>query len=183
MREQNRSEYRPRLKALLYWGFLVMIPFFSYHLVFTCFPNPVWARRVFINQLVQDLIRLDGKEIEISGEVVGEIMERRNGVWLNMDDGTESIGVWASKEMLPKIDFIGRYGVKGDILSIKGVFNRACCAHGGETDIHAYAIKRLHVGYTLPHPISSQKVEWTLILFCLAMITVLIYWWHQRVSG
>ena len=160
---------------------LMLIFFLAFHPVFVYFPHPVWARTP-VKEIVNDLYGFDGKKIEITGEVVGDIMERRKGVWLNIDDGTESIGVWATKDILPKIEYIGKYGVKGDMVSVEGIFNRSCPLHGGETDIHAYAIQRLHVGYPIPHPISPQKIEWSLILFGLAMVTVFVYWWQHRWS-
>ncbi|MGA1863805.1 MAG: hypothetical protein ACMUHX_01960, partial [bacterium] len=123
--------------------------------------------------------KYDGYHVEVKGEVVGDIMERKNGTWLNIDDGSESIGVWCPKDNLPRIDFIGDYKSKGDILMISGVFNKACSVHGGETDIHATEIIKVHKGHPIHHPISSEKIKWTLILIAFTIVTTGIYRWRK----
>jgi hypothetical protein len=138
------------------------------------------AGTVPISRLVNDKSRYDGQEITIQGEVVGDVMERRTGVWLNVDDGTESIGIWVPMGIMPGIDFVGGYGKHGDIINVEGTFYRACKVHGGETGIHAVGITRIHRGYPLPHPLSSRKIRWTLGLLCIAVAVIGVLWWRGR---
>jgi len=146
-------------------------------------PFSVNAEKVSLSRLIEDMNRFNGHEIEICGEIIGDIMKRRKGVWLNIDDGTESMGIWVSKISLPKIDFVGNYNSKGDTLLIKGIFNRACPIHGGETDIHVLEIERIKVGHPITHPLSQKKIDLTILSVILAIFVTSIYWWRNRKSG
>ena len=139
-----------------------------------------YAGTVPITRLVNDKNRYDGQEITIEGEVVGDIMERSTGVWLNVDDGTECIGVWVPTGIMPTMEHVGGYTTQGDIIKVEGIFYRACRAHGGETDIHASGVTRVHPGYPLAHPLSSEKIRWTLALLFCAVAVIVVHWWRRR---
>jgi hypothetical protein len=153
-----------------------LISFFFFCSLITIF-SPSYARTEIIplNHLLQNKKEFDGHEITIKGEVIGDIMRRREGNWLNIDDNNEGIGTWVLKGSLPKIDFVGGYSSKGDIHMIKGIFNRACPVHGGETDIHAFEIKRIQVGHPITHSISLKKLNWSFVLLILTISTIGIY--------
>ena len=144
--------------------------------------STAFAERICLNRVVSDLMGYDKHEIEIEGEVIGDLMPRRKGFWLNIDDGTDSIGVWVPKHLMPQIEYLGNYNSKGDILLIRGIFNRACASHGGETDIHALEIRTIRIGYPISHPISDKKRHWSLILVCLVLGIIGLYWWKNRIS-
>jgi len=143
-------------------------------------PPDACAGTVPVSRLVNDKSRYDCQEIAIQGEVVGDVMERSTGVWLNVDDGTESIGVWVPMGTMPRIDFVGGYRKQGDIIHVVGTFYRACKAHGGETDIHALEITRVHPGQPLSHPLSSRKIRWTLVLLIIAVAVIGVHWRRGR---
>ena len=65
--------------------------------------STAFAERIHLNRVVRDLMGYDKHEIEIEGEVIGDIMPRRDGFWLNIDDYTDSIGVWVPKHLMPRI--------------------------------------------------------------------------------
>jgi len=144
--------------------------------------SSAFAERIRLNRIIRDPMSYDRQEIEIEGEVIGDLMPRRKGFWLNIDDGTDSIGVWVPKHVMPEIEYVGSYDSKGDILMIRGIFNRACPSHGGETDIHALEIRSIRSGYPLSHPISEKKRQWSIILVCLVMGITGLYWWKNRIS-
>ena len=164
-------------------GFFIIIFFLMCSLLIPFSPFTTCDERLFINHLIEDMDIFDRSEIEISGEVVGDIMKRGKGIWVNVDDGSECISVWTPETLLPRIDFVGNYGSKGDTLLIKGVFNRACPLHGGDTDIHALEINRIQIGHAIAHPISQKKIEWTLVLIVLTIVTAGAYYWKNHRSG
>ncbi|MGA1789997.1 MAG: hypothetical protein ACMUIM_00805 [bacterium] len=159
--------------GLFFMGWTLMGPFSL---------STAFAERIYLNRVVRDLMGFDEHEIEIEGEVIGDIMARRKGFWLNIDDGSDSIGVWVPRHLMPEIEYAGSYDSKGDILMIRGIFNRACPSHGGETDIHALEIRSIRSGYPVSHPISDKKRQWSLILVCLVMGIIGLYWWKNRIS-
>lgn len=166
-----------------YDSFFLVIFFLMCSLLIPFSPFSAYAEVLFVNRLIENMYKFDRREIEIRGEVVGDIMKRRNGIWLNIDDGSDCISVWTPEILMPRIDFVGNYSSKGDTVLIKGVFNRACHVHGGETDIHALEIKRIQMGHTIRHPIAQKKIEWTLILIILTIITAGAYYWKHHRAG
>ncbi len=160
-------------KSFYMWIFLpvTIVLFFSY--------SRATAGFIKIRDVIQDTKVYDNQEITIQGEVIGDIMKRRNGHWLNIDDGSECIGIWTQKSLMPEINFIGNYKATGDTLQIRGIFNRACPDHAGETDIHALDIKIIRSGYPTRHPIIYKKLHWMILLFVLAMLITGIYWWQK----
>jgi len=90
------------------------------------------AQAVSSQELINNAAEYDGKEISYEGEVIGEIMKRKDYVWMNVFDGGLAVGVWANKQLLPKIDYVGGYQVQGEQVLISGVFNRKCPEHGAD---------------------------------------------------
>jgi endonuclease YncB( thermonuclease family) len=70
---------------------------------------------VSINELVSDARVYDGLTVTINGEAVGESMKRGDYSWVNINDGTNAIGVWLSNEEADKITSYGDYKHIGDI--------------------------------------------------------------------
>lgn len=171
---------KKRLRLLIYIAISFLIPV----ILTICRPEYIAAKEMKLKKLIERMKIFDGNQIEIKGEVVGDIMRRKGGLWLNIDDGTESMGVWCPEKILPRIDFIGGYKSKGDIVWIRGTFNNACPLHGGETDIHALEIIRIREGYPLYHPASPERIKWALILLTLAVFITAAYWWKRiQASG
>lgn len=133
-----------------------------------------------IKQLTMDMKGFDGRLVTIQGEAVGEIMRRGKGTWLNIDDGTETMGIWVPNALMPEIDFVGNYKEKGDIIRIIGTFNKACPEHGGETDIHAREVIRIRSGHPTAHPVSNEKKGLTILLFVLAAGATGFYKWLKK---
>jgi hypothetical protein len=171
---------KTQARAFLRYGaqvFFVCVLFMA-----TFFCPAASADMISIKQIINDPKRYDGQEVTIQGEVVGDIMERKNGIWVNVDDGSESIGIWVTKDIMVKTPYIGNYKTKGNIYKIEGVFHNTCALHGGETDIHATELKSIREGYLLKHPISGQKFNVAFIFFTLAFIILGIYLWKNRAT-
>ncbi len=108
--------------------------------------------------LINNAKRYDNKTISYKGEVIGEVMIRKDYVWLHVNDGIIAIGIWAPKTMIQDIRYAGDYHKKGDIVEVSGMFHRSCSEHGGDVDIHASEIKKAISGSLVIQPISRKKV-------------------------
>jgi hypothetical protein len=132
-----------------------------------------------INKLIEKAKELDGREVTAQGEVIGERMDRGDYSWININDGTNAIGVWLSKSEAIKILNYGNYRYKGDTVKITGIFNRACREHGGEADLHNNnSIEIVKEGYLVKEQISSTKIIASGILVSFALL-FLIYFIKQ----
>jgi len=108
--------------------------------------------------LLNNAKQYDGKTINYRGEVIGDVMIRKDYAWLHVNDGTIAIGIWALKTMIRDIRYAGNYHKKGDIVEVLGTFHRSCLEHGGDLDIHASEIKTITPGSLVIRPISRKKV-------------------------
>lgn len=119
------------------------------------------------NDLIEDAQGFDGREVSYSGEVIGDILDAGDHVWLNISDGSNAVGVWVDRNLASEIQVAGRYGQRGDAVRVTGVFRRACPEHGGDFDIHAKAVTLVERGLPITHDVQTWKV-WLAILLTLA---------------
>ena len=133
--------------------------------------NYCYAEPISSTELIQNSRKYDGEEVVFEGEVIGEVMPRGDGVWVNVNDAENSIGIWMPHELAATIEYKGGYNVKGDILKIKGIFNRACVQHGGDLDIHAISLEKIKTGWQRQEKIILAKRN---ILIILSVILCLI---------
>jgi len=131
------------------------------------FVQPALANPVDSTTLLNNSFKYDGKTIEFRGEAIGEIMKRGKYAWVNIHDGQNAIGVFMKYEDAKKIKYLGRYLVKGDIVLVKGIFNRSCKVHGGDTDIHALEVQIVKRGYKMQEQINKIKAAFAILIFSL----------------
>ncbi|MHC1735575.1 MAG: hypothetical protein AB9921_07915 [Erysipelotrichaceae bacterium] len=154
--------------------------------LFFLFTLPVHASKWTINELVENADMLDGVVVTIEAEAIGEVMERGEFAWVNINDGTNAIGVYVPIAEAKKIAFFGDYQHTGDTIRFSAIFHNACYEHGGEMDLHASSITIVEVGSLRIHPIDSLKV---IVFGFLAFLTlgIGVYFYHtvkpKRVHG
>jgi hypothetical protein len=132
-----------------------------------------YAESISSTELIENAKNYDGQLVTYEGEVIGEVMHRRDGVWVNINDGDNSIGIWMSSDLAEIISYKGSYKTKGDILEIKGEFNLACPQHGGDLDIHATSLRKITSGWQIKEEIIPAKRSLVIILsavLCLVLI-------------
>ena len=132
-----------------------------------------YAESISSTELIENAKSYDGQPVIYEGEVIGEVMRRRGGVWVNINDGDNSIGVWMSPDLSKIISHKGGYQTKGDILEVKGEFNLACPQHGGDLDIHATSLRKITSGWQMQEEIIPAKRSLVIILsvvLCLIII-------------
>jgi hypothetical protein len=119
---------------------------------------PVQASTVKINDLVEKAKEYDGQTVTLHAEAIGEVLERGDHAWVNINDKSNAIGVYVPIAEAKKITFFGDYANTGDTLVITGVMYNACKEHGGELDVHAETITILKKGSVTLRPIPIEKV-------------------------
>jgi hypothetical protein len=133
-----------------------------------------YAQSVSSTELIENGGQYDGREALYQGEVIGEIMQRKDGAWVNINDGENSIGVWMPSELATTIKYKGSYKTQGDIIQIEGIFNRVCTQHGGDLDIHAISLRKIKSGWIKQERIIPAKCNFLIILMVLACLILIL---------
>jgi hypothetical protein len=143
---------------------------FNYILV-----NVSEAQALSAKELIENAGTYDGKTVEYKGEVIGDVMRRGQNCWLNISDGQNVLGVWAKRADADLVGYAGSYKIRGDLLGVKGVFNRICKMHGGDLDIHALEVSKIESGFAVPEKISTRRLTSIIIIFgALVLIWILM---------
>ncbi|MFA5844690.1 MAG: hypothetical protein WC971_07660 [Coriobacteriia bacterium] len=143
-------------------------------------------------ELIEHPKRYAGKDLDFTGEAIGEVMFRGDWAWIhlnddayyerNVEEGAQlggyntGMAVWIPGSEARKITFFGDYKHEGDIVTVRGVFNPACALHGGDMDIHATTLVVDRVGHAAADPVKPWKAALALVLACLAALA----WWADR---
>jgi hypothetical protein len=141
-------------------------------LIFFC-GTVCYAQHISSTELINKAKEYDGKSVVYAGEVIGDVMERGDSVWVNLNDGENAIGIWLDKELAEEIKYTGSYQTKGDRLEVTGVFHRSCIQHGGDMDIHAQFLRKISPGELVKEQLHTGKRNLTIILLgilCLVLI-------------
>jgi hypothetical protein len=136
------------------------------------FPPAVFAQSLSSSELINNAKQYDGKIINYSGEVIGDIMLRRGAAWVNINDGENALGVWVNSGLVKEINFTGSYKTRGDNVEVVGVFHRACTEHGGDLDIHAQNIRKSGSGRVVKERLNSDKLH-----LSFALLGALLFIW------
>jgi hypothetical protein len=137
-------------------------------------PAIAHGENVGSNELIEQAKDFDGQEIVYSGEVIGDILDAGDHVWLNVSDGSNAIGVWTDRNLASDIQIPGRYGQHGDTVQVTGVFYRACPEHGGDFDIHAKSVTLVQSGYPVSHDVTEWKV-WLAVLLTVGAAGCMVF--------
>ncbi|MFN4227311.1 MAG: DNA-binding protein [Candidatus Ratteibacteria bacterium] len=136
---------------------------------------------VNIKDLYQKSKKYDNKIVKIKGEAIGEKIKRGREICINIKDEKEdyAIGVVFDKEMAEKIENLGKYKIKGDIVEIKGIYYEKCPYHLGERDIHALEIEVILKGEKYLDEIDLKKA---ILSFFLVFCVISIICYYHKVS-
>lgn len=143
--------------------------------VFFVIKLPVHANEFDLNTLVSNAKDYDQHLVTIQAEVIGEALERGSHTWININDTTNAIGVWAPTEMISQINIYGDYFHTGDVINVQGYFNHSCLEHGGEMDIHAIEIRVVKQGFSRKLPLNPWKFVFAIMLLTIAISMGLRY--------
>lgn len=141
--------------------------FLFFILPITCLAQPLSSAELINNSKVYD-----GRIVSYEGEVIGDVMKRATGTWININDGENAVGIWGSLFLLKDIIYTGSYKSFGDKIEITGIFHRACPEHGGDLDIHAQSLRKINSGRLKQERLNPDKRNQVIIL---AGVLILIW--------
>lgn len=141
--------------------------FLFFILPITCLAQPLSSAELINNSQVYD-----GLIVSYEGEVIGDVMKRATGTWININDGENAVGIWGSPFLLKDVVYTGSYKSFGDKIEITGIFHRACPEHGGDLDIHAQSLRKINSGRLKQERLNPDKRNQVIIL---AGVLILIW--------
>jgi hypothetical protein len=137
-------------------------------------PPPVLST----TELVEDSYKWDGKTVSFKGEVLQDLMVRKDGTWMNLSDNNNTaMGVFVPTDVvMPKISRVVDYRTIGDVVLVTGVFHRVCVLHQGETDIHALNVTVVTPGSPRENPVHLDRVVWLVVFSGLLGLVMWLYY-------
>jgi hypothetical protein len=121
-------------------------------------------------ELIVRAKNFDNTTVAYAGEVIGDVMKRGDHAWINVNDGSNAVGVWITAAMASEIGSSGDFKHRGDRVEVTGVFNRVCVQHGGDVDIHAQTMRIEAPGAPQGCGIDKAKKDWAIKLLGVAAI-------------
>ncbi|MDP2814785.1 MAG: hypothetical protein Q8S15_05605 [Erysipelotrichaceae bacterium] len=131
--------------------------------------------QVTINQIIANSHDFDQSVIMIEAEVILEVLERNENAWINVNDGTNAIGVFLPLSMTADLEVFGDYEHQGDTVRVVGVFSRNCVEHGGEIDIHASSLEVIKQGVKQNHKVPVWKGLLALVGVSMSITALLLH--------
>ncbi len=135
-----------------------------------------------LNDLVEKAAELDGREVTVAGEAVGDLLLRKGYGWINLNDGTNAVGVRAPLDLLAAIRHVGRFGVRGDVVRVTGTFYRMDPESGGDLDIRAVRLEVIRPGGPATAPVSPARVALAGVALAAAGAAGGL-WWRRKSRG
>lgn len=142
--------------------------------IFT-FKNLEAQNLVSSSTLIEKAKEFNNQNVVYRGEIIGEMMCRKDGCWLNLNDGNFSLGIWVPKELNFSPHYLGGYKTRGDNIEVEGIFHSACVEHLGEMDIHASKINLIKEGRLLKEKLNREKINFAIIIWgflCMILISL-----------
>jgi aspartyl/asparaginyl-tRNA synthetase len=133
----------------------------------------VYTPSELINSITLDN-KLNGQKIVLEGEAISEPLERKDGCWINVTDGSIAIGVFfKDKTQANKINIWGQHHFKGDTVRIEGKVFLADKETGGELDVQGENLTIITAGYRIEETIPLWKIIAGLILGVITLALML----------
>ncbi|MBP7732313.1 MAG: hypothetical protein KA140_00915 [Caldisericia bacterium] len=137
-----------------------------------CASTRVFTPTELINETAIDR-QLDGTRIVLEGEVISEAIERKDGCWVNVTDGSIAIGVFfKDKKNIEKIKYWGMHKVKGDTVRIEGKVHLADKETGGELDVQGEKLTVVIPGFRIDENIPVWKIIAGSVLGLIALLLI-----------
>lgn len=153
--EKTKEKVKKSIRNILFiWVMLLSL---------TLLPTYAQNNTITLNDLIELRNQYDGKVVIVRGETLLEALERKDYVWVNINDGTNAMGVVIPNEYAVKISAYGDYHTKGDFIEIEVLFNKSCNTHGGDMDLHFIRFISITSGYSTEHPIELFRLSMAVI--------------------
>jgi hypothetical protein len=182
----RRGTWRPIFTAVILAAvFVVAIPWYTH-------AEEPDGKPVSTTQLVERSRFYDGKEVVFRGEAVGDILNRGDNAWIAVNDdhyskrplrrfdelkgGNSGMGIYLPRPEADKINLLGSYTTRGDMVEVRGTFFKSSVKHGGDLCIVASSLDVLEKGHSLPE--SGMRHELflagALLAICLGSTSLII---------
>jgi hypothetical protein len=148
--------------------------------------------RVSSSQVYACPAAFDGLRVQFAGELIGELIPREGGVWVQVNDDPYALdvgpigahveqrgfntgmSVWLPDGLHEQVEGVGRHEVRGDVVLLEGVLLRADPADGGGTTIRADGMEVLAPAVELPEPLHVVQAVVAGVLGVLALAGVVL---------
>ena len=134
-----------------------------------------------ISDLANNGTQFDGQRVQISGEVIGDLIEvddYPNLAWIclrSIQGEDDTISVIVNRQDAEQIDTYGKYDVRGTIVQVLGSFHLTCKDHEGECDLHCQNFNIVEKGYTFGETFNIFTFLLSLICCAIAIDVFLFY--------
>ncbi len=140
----------------------------------------------------------DGLRVTYVGEVVGDILPRDGGAWVQVNDDryalevgplvghrerdgfNTGLAVWLPEEYLDEVEQAGRPGRRGDVILVRGTLFRADPDDGGGVTIRAEELEVLSPSVEVEDPLHVPQLVVAIVLGLLAIGGVAWSRWNAR---
>lgn len=124
----------------------------------------------------------DSQTVQVRGQAVGDLIADETDpqrCWVTLqeesDHPTAVISVSLTREQATLIDTLGRYGVQGTIIQVRGQYHLDCDEHQGLSDIHADEVTRLDKGKETPVALHPALVAAAIAFLLIGVVLHLVY--------
>lgn len=142
-------------------------------------------------------IAFDGRRVTFVGEVIGDLIERRDGVWVQVNDDdyalavgpmgghrnhrgfNQGLAVWLPDGLHERIEAVGGPGRRGDVVLLQGVLLRNDPDDGGGITLRADHLEVIAPTVEVPEPFHPVQAVTAAVLAVLAVGTLA---WSRRVQ-
>lgn len=117
----------------------------------------------------------DGKQVTFVGEAIGEVLPRRGGAWVQINDDpyaletgpllghreragfNSGLSVWLPDGLHERLDGVGRHAQRGTVVQLEGTILRADPEDGGGTTLRAESLEVLATSVELEEPFHTLQ--------------------------
>lgn len=125
---------------------------------------------------------MNNQTVQVVGEAIGDILAAVDGpsyAWVmlqeKVDNDYPQISVLMTRTQSDLIDNLGRYGVQGTKLQVRGQFHLSCPQHDGLTDLHAESVTVVARGSVAPDYLEWKQFLPGVVLFVVAGALLLVF--------
>lgn len=140
----------------------------------------------------------DGFEVTYVGEVVGEVLHRDGGAWVQVNDDdyalttgplighreragfNTGLSVWLEGDLADRIEQPGRAAVRGDVVLLRGTILRADPDDGGGITLRAHTMETLAGPLEIDPPLHTVQLVVAVILSLAAVGATLFARWRRE---
>lgn len=134
----------------------------------------------------------DGLEVTYVGEVIGDVLRRRGGAWVQVNDDdyalvtgpmvghreragfNTGLSVWLEGDLADRIEQPGRAALRGDVVLLRGTLLRADPDDGGGITLRAHTLETLAGPLEIDPPLHTVQLVVAVVL-SLAAIAATVF--------